>query len=185
MKSKIIIVGGCCATGKSTFAEKMSAELNIPCFIKDKIKENLGDGFGPDNDMVFNKGSMATFSLMLHITEQFIKNGKVCILEGNFKSIEIEKIEALLEKYNCECITYLFKGDFDILFKRYMKRDKAGKRHWVHQTSGETIEDFEKGHLRWKMGEIGLGQIITVDSTEFENIDFEKLINIGREFISS
>ena len=39
MNNKIILVSGYCATGKSTFARNLSQSLNIPCFIKDTIKE--------------------------------------------------------------------------------------------------------------------------------------------------
>jgi predicted kinase len=69
----------------------LSQLLNIPCFIKDVIKEVLGDGFGPENNMVERKGSAATFLLMLHIAERFLQVGNVCILESNFKAKEIEQ----------------------------------------------------------------------------------------------
>jgi len=73
MRNKIILVGGYCATGKSTFSLKLSQMINIPCFNKDIIKEVLGDGFGPENKMVEKKGSTSTFLLMLHIAECFLQ----------------------------------------------------------------------------------------------------------------
>ena len=184
MKNGIIIVTGYCATGKSTFSRDLSKYLKIPCFNKDTIKENLGDGLGPENNMVYQKGSLATFLLMLHIAEQFLQTGKICILESNFKSIEIEKIKKLLEKYNSECLTYIFKGNYEILFNRYIERDKSGKRHWVHQTAGETMENFQKGHIKQGIGDIGIGQTIITDTTNFTDIDYEKLFLIGKEFIN-
>jgi predicted kinase len=80
MKNKIIIVGGYCATGKSTFSRELSHLLNIPCFNKDIIKEVLGDGLSPEDNMIDKNGSNTTFMLMLHIAEQFLKTGKICIL---------------------------------------------------------------------------------------------------------
>jgi predicted kinase len=185
MNNKIIIVGGYCATGKSVFARKLSGLLNIPCFIKDVIKEVLGDGFGPENNMVEQKGSVATFLLMLHIAECFLQTGNVCILESNFKAREIEQLKVLLEKYKAECLTFIFKGDFDVLFERYMRRDVAEKRHWVHNTAGETAENFKEGHLLAGIGETGIGQIITVDSTSFKDVNYEDLFAYAKNFVPS
>jgi len=185
MNNKIIIVGGYCATGKSTFARKLSGLLNIPCFIKDVIKEVLGDGFGPENDIVEKKGSAATFLLMLYIAERFLRVGNVCILESNFKAREIEQLKVLLEKYKAECLTFIFKGDFDVLFDRYMKRDVSEKRHWVHNTAGETAENFREGHLLAGIGETGIGQTITVDATSFEKVNYEDLFALAKNFIKS
>ncbi|MDR1802292.1 MAG: AAA family ATPase [Treponema sp.] len=185
MNNKTIIVGGYCATGKSTFARKLSQLLNIPCFIKDVIKEVLGDGFGPENNMVEKKGSTATFLLMMHIAESFLQTGKVCILESNFKSKEIEQLKVLLEKYNCECLTFIFKGDFDVLFDRYMKRDVSEKRHWVHNTTGETAENFKDGHLQAGIGETGIGETITIDTTIFEKVKFDDLFSLAKKFMAS
>ena len=183
MNNKIIIVGGYCATGKSTFSRKLSGMFNVPCFNKDVIKEILGDGFGPENNMVKKKGSAATFLLMLHIAERFLQAGKLCIFESNFKLKEMEQIKILLEKYNCKCLTFIFKGDFDILFDRYMKRDVAGKRHWVHDTFGENLDNFRDGHLQAGIGETGIGQTITIDATSFDKVNYEELFAIAKDFI--
>jgi predicted kinase len=183
MNNKIIIVGGYCATGKSTFSHKLSQMFNIPCFNKDIIKEVLGDGFGPENNMVEKKGSAATFLLMLHIAERFLQTEKLCILESNFKLKEMEQIKILLEKYNCKCLTFIFKGDFDILFDRYMKRDATEKRHWVHNTAGENIDNFRNGHLQSGIGKIGIGQTITIDATSFDKINYDELFAIAKDFM--
>jgi len=183
MENKIILVGGYCATGKSVFSNKLSNLLNIPCFNKDVIKEVLGDGFGSENNMVELKGSAATFLVMLHIAEKILQAHNICILESNFKQTEMDQLKLLLEKYNCECLTFIFKGDFKILFNRYMARDTLEKRHWVHNTAGENVDNFEKGHLQSGIGETGIGKIIIRDATNFENINYNELFNIAKEFI--
>ena len=184
MENKIILVSGYCATGKSTFTRKLSELLKIPCFIKDNIKEKLGDGFGPDNNMVMNKGSIVTFMLMLYIVENILNTGNICILESNFKGKEIEELKTLLEKYNCKCLTFIFKADFDIIIKRYKERNILGQRHWVHYSSHEyNKDDFEKGHKKSKTGEKGIGKIIVTDTTSFEKVNYEKLFDIAKEFI--
>jgi predicted kinase len=183
MNNKIIIIGGYCATGKSTFSRKLSQMFNIPCFNKDIIKEVLGDGFGPEYNMVKKKGSAVTFLLILHIAERFLQTGKLCILESNFKLKEIEQIKTLLEKYNCKCLTFIFKGDFEILFNRYMKRDIAEKRHWVHDTFGENLDNFRDGHIQSGIGETEIGQTITIDATSFDKINYDELFATTKNYI--
>ena len=183
IQSKLILVSGYCAAGKSTFSYRLSEELKIPCFNKDLIKEILGDGFGPDYDMVLKKGSVVTFKLMEFFAEKIIKAGKSCVLESNFKLYEIEKLKTLAAENNCKCLTFIFLGDLDVLYDRYMKRDGAGERHWVHNAAKLTRENFIKGHLDQGMGTAGAGKTIVSESTAFGGTDNDALINEARKFL--
>jgi len=182
--NKIILVGGYCATGKSTFSRKLAQVLNVPCFNKDIIKEVIGEGFGFENKDVYQKNSAVTFKLMLHIAERFLQAKKILILESNFKLSESEEIKTLLEKYNCECLTFVFKGDLDVLFNRYVERDKSSERHWVHKSAEETKDSFINGHLQFGIGELAIGQTISVCATFFAEINYEELFDIARRFVS-
>lgn len=183
MNNKIIIVGGYCATGKSKFSRKLSQRFNIPCFNKDIIKEVLGDGLSSEDNMLEKKGSNTTFMLMLHIAEQFLLAEKICILESNFKLNESEQLKILLNKYDCECLTFIFKGDLGAIFRRYMEREKIGERHWVHITSGENVDNLIKLHHQYGLGEVTMGKTIITDATVFENIDYNELYKIAEGFI--
>ena len=183
MKNKIILVGGYCATGKSTFSRKLSDLLGIPCFNKDTIKESLGDSFGPDNNMVFEKGSAAAFTLMLHITESFLRAGKTCILESNFKMKEAAEIKTLLETYNAECLCFIFTGDLEALCTRYDERDS--QRHWVHGKTNGNREAFIRGQIKGGLAEIAIGTTIVTDATRFEKVNYDDLFAAAGDFIIS
>lgn len=184
MANKMIIVGGYCAAGKSTFSRKLANRYGIPCFNKDTIKEVIGEGFGIENKDVHQKNSGVTFSLMLHIAEQFLQTGNVCILESNFKKPESEQLKRLLEKYDCECLTFLFKGDLCTLYDRYAERDRSKARHWVHTTAGEDRDAFIDGHLQSGLGDIQIGQTVIVDATDFDRVDFEELYSLAERFLA-
>jgi hypothetical protein len=130
------------------------------------------------------KGSNTTFMLMLHIAEQFLITEKICILESNFKLNESELIKKLLEKYDCECLTFIFKGDFKVLSNRYMERDKNGERHWVHITLGENLDDFQKYHLQYGLGEVIIGKTVVIDTTVFDKVNYEELYEAAKVFIN-
>jgi len=182
MKNKIIIVGGYCATGKSTFSRKLSHLLAIPCFSKDVIKEILADGLSTEDNMINKKGSNTTFMLMLHIAEQFLLSNKICILESNFRLNESEILKKLLEKYNCESLTFIFNGELEVLSKRYMEREE--KRHWVHGTFGENIDNFRQYHKQNGPGEVKIGKTIVTDTTVFDKVNYEELVETAKNFIN-
>jgi len=164
---------------------ELSRLYNIPCFNKDLIKEVLGCGFGQDGGLVLEKGSSATFLLMMHITEKLIKTGSQLILESNFKLHEMEQIQVLLDKYNYSCLSFIFKGDFNVLFERYMKRDNAGARHWVHDTSGENSENFAQDHIKEGIGKMGIGKTIITDVTSFSDVNYNELYSAAGAFLQT
>ena len=186
MRKKIILVGGYCATGKSTFARRLSQELNLPCFEKDVIKETLGDAFGTESGEVSKKGSFATFKLMLHMAERFLQAGQACILESNFTLQEVEEIKDLLEEYKGECRLFVFKGDLDILFDRYIDRDETEERHWVHRKVLESDRDGFKDVMEGWHGleEAAIERTVIVDATVLEDINYANLIDVARGFLN-
>jgi len=191
MKNKIILVAGYPAAGKSTFSQELAQRLKIPCFNKDTIKEVMADGFGAPNKEVLNRdkrGSTATFMLMLHIAERFLQTGSICILESNFlihhpqPLSESEQLEKLLKKYNSECLTFVFKGDLDVISERYFNRDK--ERHWIHSRA-ENKDSIKHICINARLGEIEIGQTVAVDATSFSKINYNDLYDIAQKFIDS
>lgn len=176
------MVGGYCATGKSTFARRLSERLGVPCFCKDTVKEAMADGFGEGDEAVFKHGSAATFRVMLHVAESVLQVGGACILEANFRLSEGEDLKRLVEKYDARCLTYVFTGDLSALHDRYVSRQDAGARHWIHLDMG-VKDDFVGGHVYHKTGEISVGKTIRIDATDFEKINYEELFAAAEEFL--
>jgi predicted kinase len=183
MKNKIILVGGYCAAGKSTFARRLSQEVNIPCFEQDTLDETICDGFGRESGVYKMGSENVAFDLMLHIVERFLRTEKSCILESAFGLEGISKIKKLLDKYNCECLLFVLKGNPDVMLERYIERDKSGERHWIHNPAqkGWFINEMPKD----KLEEAEIEQKIIVDTTSFEKVDYEALYDAAKRFISN
>ena len=178
MKNKIIIVTGWNATGKSTFAQRLAEHICVPFFNSDVINETVGDGLGAEGWEIYKKSNAVTFSLLTYIAERFLHVGQICILENNFIKPEIEIIKNLLQKYNCDCLTYMFNGDLDVLGERYYKRE----RHWVHSKARDA--GVMKRYLEHRMlMNVEIGQMVYVDATAFENIDYDSLLATAKDFI--
>ena len=184
MKNKIILVVGHSAAGKSTFAHRLSQKLEIPCFSKDTLREAMGDGFGSDSGVMQGKGNTeATINIMTHIAECFLQIGKICILEANFRPPQNEQIESLLGKYDADCLTFLFGGNMEIFWDRYLQRE--GKRHWAHKFPGQNKDLFINGGIKAGFGEFAIGKTVKVDATDFSKIDYEELFTVANLFITN
>jgi len=185
MQNKLILVAGHSATGKSTFARRLSEMLEIPCFSKDTIKEAMGDGFGQNSRVMYDEdNTSATINIMTHIAECFLKIGKVCILEANFRPPQNEQIEELLEKYNARCFTFLFDGNMDVLWGRFVQRE--AERHWTHKTIvGMDKDRFINGGIKAGFGEFAIGKTIKIDATDFSKIDYNELFLIAKQFVKN
>jgi len=182
--NNLIIIGGYCGAGKSTFARNLSKVLRVPCFIKDTIKETMGDSYAEAwSSETHKKGSAVAVDLMLHIAESFLAIDKPCILEANFRISEAETIKTLLEKYNSNCLTFIFDGDLNAIYERYFLREKAGNRHWVHLVPGESKDSWKEGQLKGKLTEVAIGQTIQIDTSNLKKINFDDLFSIAGKFI--
>ncbi len=183
MNKKIILICGCCATGKSTFSRNLSEKLNIPCFNKDTIKETMGDSLVQVPPDVFSKLSNTAFCLMKYIAESFFMSQKPFILESNFRQTELNQLETLIEFYQYECLPYLFTGDMEVLYSRFINREKTN-RHWIHISSAtETFETFSGG-VR-PLGEVKMSNatVIRVDTTYFDKVNYKELEQKAIDFL--
>ncbi len=181
MGGKLILITGRCATGKSTFARRLAAEVSVPCFLKDEVKEVLGEGLGPEGGLVYQKGSQATFRLLAYLAEGILAAGQCCILEGNFKPEELKELQALLEKYDARCLTCCFTGDLETLYRRYRTREE--ERHWVHRSMDRGLEAFAAGQSRLPLA--GPGENVLVDGTDVEQLDETGLFAAAKAFLAS
>jgi predicted kinase len=183
MKNKLILVAGHSAAGKSTFAYRLSQTLGIPCFCRDVLQEVMGDGFGQSSSVMDDKGRVpATVNIMAFIAESFLRIGKVCILESNFRAPQNEQIENLLEKYDAKCLTFLFVGDMNVLWDRYTQRE--AERHWVHKIAGQSKDRFVNGGIKAGFGDFAVGNTIKIDATDFSKINYQELFTITDRFVA-
>jgi predicted kinase len=89
-KSKLLIVTGLPASGKSTVARSLARRYHAPLIAKDAIKEPLFDVLGADSAAQSRKLSDASFAVMFALTRELLAAGVSAVLEGNFRAGEHE-----------------------------------------------------------------------------------------------
>lgn len=152
--SKILIVAGDLAAGKSNLARKLSAHLRVPYFSKEHIKEILGEEIEYSKREDNKKLSNSAIDLLLHILERVTAVGESVILEANFHKDELEKIKQLCEFNNQKVVLLYLTGDIDVLYERFLYREMYKNRHPVHLTHPlRDVKEFESYILKWRAEE--------------------------------
>jgi len=191
MNKKIIIIEGYLAAGKSIFTRQLSKEINVPYLIKDTFKIALCENVPITNREESSRFSAVTFDAMMYVTERLMEVGYPIIIEGNFvppglkKADEAGVIKALIEKYRYQSLTYKFTGDTQVLYERYIERDKLPERGDANRDFEEvTYERFSEYCHNLDKFSVG-GEVIKVDTTDFEKVDFTRHIEKANMFIKA
>ena len=128
----LIIITGDLAAGKSTLANSLSIELNIPCLIKDILKEIACDAIGYENREQNRALSIAAMNSMIYFFEQVGVVGSDIILEANFRHEEIASIKEMADEYGYHVVLINLTGDINLLYQRFL--DRLVDRHIAHRS---------------------------------------------------
>lgn len=186
----ILVLAGMPASGKSTVAAKLTAAFGLPVLEKDALKEEIFDTIGFTNYGEKRKADHAANAVLLRCAESLLKNGQSMILDNNFDVVSAERLNRLVEQYDCQCITVFFGGDADVFYHRYVERDRLHLRHLGHVVQehyplweGDSPDhDMTREEFREKFESRGMAQFqckgarIDLDATYPERVNIEELI---------
>jgi len=177
-KPYVIIVAGIPASGKTTYANHISAKLEIPFIGKDAIKEKIYDVIQYDTSKRENSQLYggASYSVFFHIAECLMKANVSFVLESNFIPFSADILLPLVNQYKYTPLTILFDAEMKILHERFCKRDMTDERHPGLASKSNVFNDleyFENATL--PLREFCVGEKIMVDTTDFSTVDYEKI----------
>jgi predicted kinase len=123
------------ASGKSTLAAQLAAELGVPYFTKDDVKEVLFDAGGYREESMDESTSerfgAQAIALLFDITQRLIESGVSVVLEANFRAnltiAELEPIRphATVRQVYCQV-------PVKEIVNRFEARQDGDERHPVH-----------------------------------------------------
>ena len=172
--SKLILITGRPATGKTYLAQKVAESTHFPVISKDAIKEIMFDTLGIGDREWSIKLGRSTFALLDYIIETQLKAGNNVILESPLNpAFENEKFQKWQKTYNFDAVQIICNTDSDVLFKRFEKRAQSGERHEGHKDS-ESLDEF-RATLAKEAGEQRIdiqSTVIEVDTTDLGAVDY-------------
>lgn len=176
-KPLLVIISGLPCTGKTFLGKRLAKEFNLPYLSKDGIKELLFDSLGWQDREWSKKLGLASYNLLYYFAESQLTAGKSFIIESNFKAeFDSKKFLDLKKKYEYEPLQIVCKTDGEVLFERFKKRTESGERHPGH-VDQLNYDEFKEIMLKGGYESLLIGgEIIEVNTTDFESIDYEKIL---------
>lgn len=171
----LIIVNGLPASGKTTLATQLSAELSLPLFSKDAIKETLADAltaFHSREEASLEWSHQLGLAAAACLWRLLSDAGGRAIIESPWLAhlrpivaLELDQLRILThDEIWCDIPLSLARERFE---------SRALERHWIHsESSGSKDADWE---MWGRMAEpLGLGTVHRVDTTK--SVDVGRLI---------
>lgn len=182
----LLIVTGHPATGKTTLARALAAELGLPLISKDDLKEAIFDSIGwRDRDWSRQVG-VAAIALMYIRAEAELAAGRSLIVESNFRSdLDTGRLRALRERapFRPAQIRCVARGD--VMAERYARRIVEGRRHPGHC---EALDAADLARMQ-AMGEIEPvpigGALLTVDTSTATAVETASVATWARAILSN
>lgn len=197
----LILLAGYPGTGKTYMCNKILEKYNFFDVVsQDSIKEKIFDDYGYNNIKERNELTEYSRKEYYKKLEKKMSMGFDIISDYPFSDKQKSLIRKLTEKYNYNAITIRLVADLDILYKRQKDRDLDEKRHLSHIMShykkGDKLEDRTKADLllsydefidRCKnrgYGDFEIGDLLEVDVTNYESIDYNEITEFIRNSIN-
>ena len=176
MSYTLIVISGPPASGKTYLAKKLAEYLVWPVFRKDDFKELLYDQFEEIDLALTRKLGKISHLNLEFVSEALISKGVSHIIEANFDSrLFSPYLQGLKKRYNFNIIEVNLSCEGTVLLKRFIKREQDGKQHPGHQGL-RFLEQIRPILLRGRLPLLAVeSEKIQVDTTDFQNIDYNDL----------
>ena len=182
-KALLIIITGSPCSGKTTLSRLLNKELDVALISKDGIKEILYDSLGCDDLDWSRKLGDATFHLLFYFIESQISKGNSLLVECPFiPKFHTKSFTELRAKCAFDIFQIVCSADVDVLYQRNVERSQSPDRHPAHRLGPPSHDNMKKAAADNTYGVMELdGTVYEYDTTDFEKVDNEKLIESIKE----
>lgn len=182
--SKLVIINGLPATGKTWLANKISTELSLPLISKDPIKVEILKQLGMRDRAWDIQIGITSVKLQLQMASEFLSKGVSLIIESNYKqAYDAAMINEVINSTQCDCLQLFCDARGEILAERYAQRVYRGERPKELDIEG-IVEEFQIKLRHHKEEPLQIpGSIIFVDTNDFSLVNLNQIIEDVRSFL--
>jgi predicted kinase len=183
----VIIVTGPPGAGKTTLGKKVSQALQLPFISKDDFKDILFETLGWNDRQWSMKLGQASFEILFHILECQLKVNKPAVVETAFiPKYHSERFLDLKDRYGYKPIQIVCKAQAEMLYHRFIDRTVTRERHPGHVDDLTSYTQFQEMLRERNYSALEIeGQVLEIDTTDYETVDYEGLINAIAELIEN
>lgn len=177
----LLIVTGHPATGKTTMAGALAADLGMPVLSKDMLKETMFDAIGWSDRSWSRQLGVASIALLYRIAESLLAARASLIIESNFRpDLDNARMRGLQGRHAFHPVQVRCVASGEVMARRYLDRIAAGQRHPGHC---ETVDEAWLAMIR-ALGHAPpldlTGPLLTVDTTDPRAVDFATIAGWAR-----
>ena len=176
--SKLIIIGGSLATGKSTLAKYLENVTGIKRVSMDDLKESLFDVGGYHNRAWSKQIGMIAWPVFKQMIELHLQQHADVIAEATFLwPDDKDWIHELAQRYHADIFQIWMTADPLVARERFIRRS-ANERHPGHCDALEDVlEEFDKRIFNRSFIPHPLkGKTCVVDTTDLERVDHASIV---------
>jgi predicted kinase len=175
----LIIVSGPSASGKSTLADRLATDLQLPVIHRDRIKEAMFDTLGYSDRQQSKKFGITAALILIRELEDMLKVGSSCIVEGKFiPRFSEEELRQLVDDTRADIIQVQCFCEGETLHKRFKQRALSSERHPGHDEANN-LDDFKDELLAGKLAYLDLpgeSEVLEYDTTDRDESRYQSLI---------
>lgn len=178
MRLVLVVVSGPPGAGKTTLAARLGAEVGLPVFDRDDLKDAMFEVLGWSDREWSMKVGRASYVLLYSIIELLAQAGVSLIAETNFRNPDGgDSLRSIVAATGASLIEIHCSAAPDVLLRRFRERWESGGRHPGHVAGhfdldrAETGEQFASGHPPLAIGDV----LLEVDTTDPEKIDWDAI----------
>lgn len=178
-KSKLIVIGGSIAMGKTTIAKKLSENIGVKHVSMDEIKESLFDTVGyRDREWSKEIGRLA-FPVFMGIIEMYLRRGESVIADSTFLWPEdADWLNEFAELHQAEIYQIWLTADPQVARKRFIERTKNERQPGHNDSLESIIKEFDQKHFFQCFIPLLLnGKLLEIDTTSEDEFDHQAILN--------
>ena len=181
----LLVVSGKPATGKTTLARRLAADLGLPLIAKDGVKETLFDSLGVGDRSWSRRLGAASMALLAHVTEMLLCAGQSLVIEANFVPEAAQVYQALATRYGARVAQVWLSAEPDIIAARFEQRAASVERHRGHVELAN-MDELRTALLTNEDAPLALdGALYSLDTTDFAAVDYDALLAALRTVVAS
>ncbi len=120
----LTIILGSPASGKTTLAQRLSSDLNLPQLGKDEVKEALFDVLGAGDRDWSRRLSEASFAALARLARAQLAAGCSCIIEGNWRAAHAPILRGVLADHGARAAQIWCRAEPREIVRRFTSRTR-------------------------------------------------------------